>query len=65
MKYAESDSVEAGLRFKSAGGLTVETTGKTTHIESHDMYVHEVKIIEGSSEGQIFLHNLDYAEALS
>ena len=29
------------------------------------MYVHEVKIVEGASEGQTFLHNLDYAELLS
>ena len=65
MKYVEMESVEAGLRFKSAAGLMVETTGKTTHIEAHSMYVHEVKIVEGPSEGQTFLHNLDYAELLS
>ena len=65
MKYAEMDSIEAGLRFKSASGLIVETTGKTSVIEVHGTYVHEVKIVEGEYAGEVFLHNLDFAEPLS
>ena len=59
------DSIEAGLRFKSAGDQIVETTGKTTHIESTGVYVHEVKVLEGVGEGEVFLHNLDFAALLS
>ena len=65
MKYAEMKSIEAGLRFKSASGLIVETTGATTHIENTGDYAHEVKIVEGEFAGETFLHNLDYAELLS
>lgn len=62
MGYAEQGSIEKGLRFKTRSGLVVETTGSTTHIESTDVNVHEVEIVEGSSQGNKFLHNLDYAE---
>ena len=62
MKYAEMASVEAGLRFKTQGGLMVETTGVTQHIESHKLYVHEVAILEGTGQGTKYLHNLDFAE---
>ena len=34
--YAEQNSVEKGLRFKTRGGPVVETTGSTTHIASKD-----------------------------
>lgn len=62
MGYAEQNSVEKGLRFKTRGGLVVQTTGSTTHIGSTDVYVHEVEIVEGPGQGSKFLHNLDYAE---
>lgn len=64
MSYGEADSVEAGLKFKSPGGLIVETTGKTSQVESNDLYVHEVKIIEGDYAGEIYLLNLDYAKLM-
>ena len=63
-KYAEMDSVEGGLRFKTQSGLVVETTGVTSHIESNGMYVHEVTIVEGEFEGNKYLHDLDSAEQL-
>ncbi len=62
MAYVEQNSVEKGLRFKTRGGLVVKTTGSTTHIESKDIYVHEVEVVEGPSQGSKYLHNLDYAE---
>ena len=62
MAYAEMQSVEAGLKFKTRAGLIVETTGVTQHIESTDVNVHEVVIIEGEFQGNKYLHNLDYAE---
>ncbi len=62
MGYAEQNSVEKGLRFKTRVGLIVQTTGSTTHIESTEVYVHEVEIVEGPSQGMKYLHNLDYAE---
>ena len=62
MAYAEQSSVEKGLRFKTRGGLVVETTGSTTHIASTNVYVHEVEVVEGASLGSKYLHNLDYAE---
>ena len=65
MKYAEMDSIEAGLKFKSVSGLMVETTGNTTHVESTKVYVHEVVVTEGVGQGEKFLHNLDFAELLS
>ena len=55
-------SVETGLRFKTRAGLLVETTGVTQHIESTEVNVHEVVIVEGEWEGNKYLHNLDYAE---
>ena len=64
MKLSETDSIEPGLRFKTLGGLVVETTGETTHVESTDVYVHEVVILEGVGEGNKYLHNLDSAEPL-
>jgi hypothetical protein len=62
LKYAEMASIEAGIRFKTQGGLTVQTTGVTLHIESTKVYVHEVAIVEGTGQGNKYLHNLDYAE---
>ncbi len=62
MAYAEMDSIEAGLKFKTRAGLVVETTGVTLHVESENVHVHEVVIVEGSGEGSKYLHNLDYAE---
>ena len=64
MAYAEQSSVEKGLRFKTRGGLLVQTTGSTTHIASTNVYVHEVEVIEGPSQGSKYLHNLDYAESV-
>ena len=64
MSYAESDTVESGLRFKTQAGLIVETTGVTLHVESTNVHVHEVVIVEGEGEGNKYLHNLDYAEQL-
>lgn len=62
MAYAEMTSVETGLRFKTRAGLLVETTGVTQHIESTEVNVHEVVIVEGEWQGNKYLHNLDYAE---
>ena len=62
MSYAEMSSVEAGLRFKTRAGLIVETTGVSQHIESVEVNVHEVVILEGEWQGNKYLHNLDYAE---
>ncbi len=53
------DSVEAGLKFKTISGIMVETTGSTTLVDSHDVYVHEVVITEGVGEGETYLYNLD------
>ena len=64
MSYVEMESVEVGLRFKTKGGLVVETTGVTQNIESNGMYVHEVVIVEGTGLGYKYLHNLDTAEPL-
>ena len=64
MSYAQEDSVEADLQFRSPSGLTVKTTGVTLHVASHDLYVHEVVIVEGLGAGRKFLLNLDYAEPL-
>ena len=58
------DSIEAGLKFKTRAGLVVETTGVTMRVESEDVHVHEVVIVEGAGEGSKYLHNLDYAEAV-
>ena len=64
MSYAEMDTIEAGLRFKTLGELVVETTGVSQHIESTNVHVHEVVIVEGEFQGTKYLHNLDYAESL-
>ena len=64
MAFAEQSSVEKGLRFKTRGGLLVQTTGSTTHIASTNVYVHEVEVVEGPSQGSKYLHNLDYAESV-
>lgn len=61
MAYAETDAVEAGKKFTSPSGLSIETTGMTVLVESHDMYVHEVEILDGVGEGNRFLLNLDVA----
>ena len=63
MKYSEMDSIEPGIKFKTLTGIAVETTGVTVHIESTEVHVHEVVIIEGVGEGNKYLHNLDSAEA--
>ncbi len=62
MGYAEQKSVEKGLRFKTRGGLLVQTTGNTTYISSVEVYVHEVEVVGGPTPGWTYLHNLDYAE---
>ncbi len=62
MGYAQTQMVEAGLRFKTRSSLIVETTGNTQHIESTDVFVHEVVIVEGLGEGNKYFHNLDAAE---
>ena len=60
--YAEMQSIDAGIKFKTRGGLVVETTGVSQQIESVDVNVHEVVIVEGEGQGEKYLHNLDYAE---
>ncbi len=62
MGYAEQNSIEQGLRFKTRSGLVVQTTGSTVHVHSTNVYVHEVEILQGPGAGRKFLHNLDYAE---
>jgi len=62
--YSQMESVEPNLRFKSRSGLIVDTTGVTVHVESNDVYVHEVIITEGTGEGNKYLCNLDSAESL-
>lgn len=64
MGYAEMSHIEPGMRFKTRAGLIVETTGVTQQIESVKEYVHEVVIVEGSGQGNKYVHNLDYAEKL-
>ena len=56
------DSIEADKNFKTPSGISVKTTGNTTLIDAHDMYVHEVEITEGTGQGNVFLINLDVAE---
>ena len=65
MGYAQEESVESGLQFETKSGLKVETTGVTLLVESVDMYVHEVVILEGVGEGNKYLHNLDSATLLT
>ena len=64
MSYAETDNIEAGLKFKTRAGLTVETTGVTQRLDHEDIRVHEVVIIDGAGEGSKYLINLDYAQAV-
>ena len=52
------------MRFKTIGGLMVETTGHSQYIESVNVHVHDVVIVEGVGEGNHYLHNLDSAEPL-
>ena len=59
------DSIEAGLRFKTLDGALVETTGQSQYVESVNVHVHEVMIVEGVGDGNKYLHNLDSAELLS
>ena len=58
------NSIDSGLKFKTVSGIMVETTGVTTLVESHDLYVHEVVITEGVGEGYKYLYNLDSGELL-
>ena len=60
--YAEMDTIEAGLKFKTRAGLIVETTGVSQQLENHELHVHEVVIVEGEGQGEKYMHNLDYAE---
>lgn len=64
MSYAEMDTIESGLRFKTQSELVVETTGVSLQIESNSLYVHEVVIVEGEGQGNKYMHNLDYAQSL-
>ena len=64
LKYSEMDNIEPGLRFKTIGGLIVETTGHTQLIHSVEAHPHEVVIAEGVGEGNKYWHNLDSAEKL-
>ena len=50
------------MKFESPSGMSVETTGNTLHIPAHDMYVHEVVILEGVGQGSKFYLNLDAAK---
>ena len=61
MKYSEQEDVEAGLKFKTLSGIVVETTGTTVFVESTDVFVHEVEILEGVGQGNRYLHNLNSA----
>ena len=65
MGYAEEESVDSGLQFETKSGLKVETTGVSFKVESHDLVVHEVVILEGVGKGNKYLHNLDSATLLS
>ena len=60
--YAEMASIDAGIKFKTRAGLVVETTGVSLQIESVEVNVHEVVIVEGAGQGEKYMHNLDYAE---
>ena len=64
MKYSEMASIEAGLRFKTIGGLIVETTGESEFIASVNLVAHQVMIVEGVGQGNKYLHNLDSAQPL-
>ena len=64
LKYSEVDSIEAGLKFKTIGGVIVETTGSTQNIDVREVFVHEVSVIEGPGQDYKYFHNLDSAERL-
>lgn len=64
LKYAEMDAMDPGVRFKTKSGIMVETTGVTMHIESTDVFVHEVVITEGEGQGDKYLYNLDTGEKI-
>ena len=59
MIYSTMEEVEAGIKLKPFGGMLVETTGTSLHIESNDIHVHEVVLTEGVGEGNKYLYNLD------
>jgi hypothetical protein len=60
--YAEMQSIDAGIKFKTRAGLVVETTGVSQQLESVEVNVHGVVIVEGEGHGEKYLHNLDFAE---
>jgi len=62
LAYVDMNSVESRLRFKTRSGLIVETTGVSLHIDTTQVNVHEVVIVEGEGGGEKYLHNLDVAE---
>lgn len=64
MSYVETENVEAGKKFTTPIGLSVETTGVSLLVESHDLFVHEVIITAGVGEGESFYINLDVATPL-
>mgnify|MGYP000224000524 CR=1 FL=1 len=64
MEFSKMKSIDSGLKFKTVGNLMVETTGITEHLEETDLFVHEVKVLKGPGEGNIYLHNLDSAEQI-
>jgi hypothetical protein len=61
-EYSKTEAIDAGKRFKSPSGLMVETTGKSFLVDSNNLYVHEVQIVEGTGQGSRYLLNLDVAE---
>ena len=64
MKYSEMESIDSGLKFKTIGGVLVETTGQSEFIESVNVHVHNAVILDGIGQGNHYLHNLDSAELL-
>lgn len=64
MAYVDMSRVESGMRFKTRSGLIVETTGVSLHIDTTQVNVHEVVIVEGDGQGDKYLHNLDVAEQI-
>tara|TARA_B100001245_G_C22651614_1_gene319925 strand:+ start:440 stop:637 length:198 start_codon:yes stop_codon:yes gene_type:complete len=62
LSYSEIQEIDVGLKFKTRSGLLVETTGVSLHVDSAELYVHEVVVTEGVGEGNKFLHNLDSAD---
>ena len=64
MEYSKAETIEAGIRFKTKSGIIVETTGITMIVESTDVFVHEVEIVEGIGQGNRYYNNLDTAEPI-